>query len=74
MYEDRFKIILLQQVSSHDFEPTFNILVLIGRVKPEILCNLEFNPELSIQFRMYFPPKNLKSEKINHDLNHDMIF
>ena len=34
-YEGRLKIILLLQVSSHDFEPTFFILVLIYRILPD---------------------------------------
>ena len=29
------------------------------------ISNLDFNPEFSIQFRMNFLPKNLKSERSN---------
>ena len=35
VYERRLNIILLLQVSSHDFEPTFIILVLICRILPD---------------------------------------
>ena len=35
IYEGVIKVILLLQVSSHNFEPTFIILVLIGRVLPD---------------------------------------
>ena len=35
VYEGRLKVILLQQVSSYDFEPTFIILVLICRILPD---------------------------------------
>ena len=35
VYEGRLKVILLLQVSSHDFEPNFIIFVLIGRVLPD---------------------------------------
>ena len=35
MYEGRLKVILLLQVSSCDFEPTFIILVLICRILPD---------------------------------------
>jgi hypothetical protein len=34
-YEGRLKVILLLQVSSHDFEPTYVILVLIFRILPD---------------------------------------
>ena len=35
IYEGRLKVILLLQVSSHEFEPTFVILVLICRILPD---------------------------------------
>ena len=35
VYEGRLKVIILLQVSSHDFEPTFIILVLICRILPD---------------------------------------
>ena len=38
---------------------------LVHQVKPEILnniSNLEFNPEFSVQFRLYFHPQILESE------------
>ena len=33
--EGRLKVILLLQVSSHDFEPTFNTVALIFRILPD---------------------------------------
>ena len=44
MYEVRLKIILLLQVSSHDFEPTFIILVLIGRTARPAQIKTNHNP------------------------------
>jgi hypothetical protein len=35
VYEGRLIIILLLEVSSHDFKPTFIILVLICRILPD---------------------------------------
>ena len=35
--------------------------------------NLDIHPEFLTQFRMYFHSKTLKSERITHDLNHDLI-
>jgi hypothetical protein len=35
VYEGKLKVILLLQVSSHDFEPTFFMLVLICGILPD---------------------------------------
>ena len=35
IYEGRLKVILLLEVSSHDIEPIFIILVMIGRELPD---------------------------------------
>ena len=38
---------------------------LVHQVKPEIRNNIDFTPEFSIQFRMFFRPLILKSERNN---------